>query len=114
MQGYRMPQTTSACSEGNATSSIQESEGIQKKPEGKPTVLLRTPTQMTQVLMSGMNGTTCLQSNGGDTSTNSIVRDKKKRAGSPCPMLTGRYRIASGSWRIGGLQSRRNSAPVQV
>ena len=71
-----------------------KSQKVSKQTTQKPTVSLRTPTQMTQVLMSamnGMNGTTCLQSNGRDTSTGRIVGDKKERAGSPCPTLTDRH-----------------------
>ena len=63
-----------------------KSQKVSKQTTRKPTVLLRTPTQMRQVLMSamnGMNGTTCLQSNGRDTSTSRIVGDNKERAGSP-------------------------------
>ena len=70
-----------------------KSQKVSKQTTQKPTVFLRTPTQMRQVLMSamnGMNGTTCLQSNGKDTSTSCIVGDIKERAGSPCPTLTGR------------------------
>ena len=70
-----------------------KSQKVSKQTTRKPTVSLRTPTQMRQVLMSamhGMNGTTCLQSSGRDTSTSGIVGDRKERADSPCPTLTGR------------------------
>ena len=69
-----------------------KSQKVCKQTTRKPTVSFRTPTQMRQVLisaMNGMNGTTCLQSNGRDTSTSRIVGDNKERASSPCPTLTG-------------------------
>ena len=70
-----------------------KSQKVYKPTTRKPTVLLRTPTQMRQVLTSainGMNVTTWLQSNGRDTSTSRIFGDKKERADSPRPTLTGR------------------------
>ena len=44
-----------------------KSQKVSKQTTRKPTVSLRTPTQMTEVLISEMNGTTCLQGNGRDT-----------------------------------------------
>ena len=67
-----------------------KSQKVSKQTTRKPTVSLKMPTQMTEVLMSGMHGTMCLQTNGRDTSTSRIVRDNKERADSRCPTLTGR------------------------
>ena len=86
-----MTQTTSAVKE--TLRAAYKSQKVSKQTTRKPTVSLRTPMQMRQVLMSAMNpmnGTTCLKSNGRDTSTSRIVGDNKEGAGSPCPTLTGR------------------------
>ena len=64
-----------------------KSQKVSKQTTRKPTVSLRTLTQMTEVLMSGMNGTTCLQSNG---RASRIDGANKERADSRCPTLTGR------------------------
>ena len=52
-----------------------KSQKVSKQTTRKPTVSLRTPRQMTQVLMSGMNGTSCLQSNGRDASFTQASQD---------------------------------------
>ena len=87
-----MPQTTSACSDGNATSSIQESEGIQTNHTEANCLAQNADADET-------GSDECDEWDEWDHvfaeewqrhQYESYFLDKKERADSPCPTLTGR------------------------